>query len=283
MKTVKMIVLSLAAMAALVAFAHQSDPAARVKELNELRAQRLADARASGTVLDLNALNREIADKARSYVSEVDPARIEGKLGFHWATLFAMATMHREAVTAAERFIATANPSDAEKRQAQMLILESSNALGDGPALARLLPEVMKDAGALVVVSRFAPTYVATIARTAGPDEALRVLDEIEALVDFGALQQASRDSLRGSLALTRLAALEQAGRGPEGLQMLERTIEALGPDSAMTGRLRSTLTQRSMIGKPAPEIVFGEKHGEFTSLADLRGKVVILSFFAHW
>ena len=50
------------------------------------------------------------------------------------------------------------------------------------------------------------------------------------------------------------------------------------------TDKALKDLTDRiDLIGAPASDLSFTEKYGDYTGLAGLKGKVVILDFFAHW
>lgn len=53
---------------------------------------------------------------------------------------------------------------------------------------------------------------------------------------------------------------------------------------SRSASMLQGTLTQLTMVGTPETELAWlPQKYGDFSSLADLKGKVVVLDFFAHW
>jgi thiol-disulfide isomerase/thioredoxin len=77
--------------------------------------------------------------------------------------------------------------------------------------------------------------------------------------------------------------ALGQQGQRSEGLRLLERSLEEFGHTSIKT-RLQKNVNLLSLEGTPAPEYATAEFIGERPpALADLRGKTVLLFFWAHW
>jgi hypothetical protein len=224
MKTFLKIGFLVAVLAPLAALAQAVDPADAVKELNELRQKRIADARASGSSIDLNALNREIEEKALAYVFGVVAATVDPNKGYAWGQLFALAGKHAESRTAARRYLEQGSPSQDEVWPAQVLILDASNALKDGATLAKLLKEIVpaNSAVALTLGSRYVSLCVPTIAATLGVDEALATIDAVEKNINFAAFAEseaAQRDGLKVTLALTRANTLEQAGVEPHHAQ----------------------------------------------------------------
>jgi thiol-disulfide isomerase/thioredoxin len=80
------------------------------------------------------------------------------------------------------------------------------------------------------------------------------------------------------------LAALaKKKGELNRGIQILEDAITRMHTDDAKK-MVESSLTQLKMINSPAPEIM-AEKwlNGKFLSLASLKGKAIIIDFWAPW
>ncbi len=64
-------------------------------------------------------------------------------------------------------------------------------------------------------------------------------------------------------------------------LVLLDEQIETADP--RMATRLKSKKNQMTLLGAAAPAIVANEQIGEYASLEDYAGKIVIVDFFAHW
>lgn len=89
------------------------------------------------------------------------------------------------------------------------------------------------------------------------------------------------------------LAYLDQAiaqaysdmGHSDSALSFLDKASAAIpATDKSSHSMLDAAKTQIGLIGKPAPELTLLAPHyGDFTNLAALKGKPVILDFFAHW
>ncbi|MCG9896047.1 MAG: TlpA family protein disulfide reductase [Fimbriimonadaceae bacterium] len=72
------------------------------------------------------------------------------------------------------------------------------------------------------------------------------------------------------------------AGDAAASLKALKDGMAAVALPAAKRG-LEASYTQANVVGKPAPGLEVTHTFGNFTSLEALRGKVVILDFFAHW
>jgi thiol-disulfide isomerase/thioredoxin len=83
-----------------------------------------------------------------------------------------------------------------------------------------------------------------------------------------------------------RMSLAEEAAFTDRIYQMLRRTGTPHQVRAASAGRLqvRDRLTQVALLGQPAPEIEIAEwVQGQPTTLAEQRGRVVLLEFWAHW
>ncbi|MEQ1823054.1 MAG: TlpA disulfide reductase family protein [Fimbriimonadaceae bacterium] len=81
-----------------------------------------------------------------------------------------------------------------------------------------------------------------------------------------------------------RAEMLNDAGRKKEAVEILGSAIAKLSPKNPALRGAKSTLTQLTLVGSMAPALTverFLTK--EFASLEALKGKVVIVDFFAHW
>ncbi len=118
--------------------------------------------------------------------------------------------------------------------------------------------------------------------------DALRVAFETERLVR-AALPQVPIDSephlpiALGAAFEVQAQALGRQGERTEGLGVLRRSLNEFGTSSIRT-RLQKNINLLSLEGTPAPEYATAEFVGERPpTLAELRGKIVLLFFWAHW
>jgi thiol-disulfide isomerase/thioredoxin len=80
-----------------------------------------------------------------------------------------------------------------------------------------------------------------------------------------------------------RVELLEKQGKKDEAIALLTATAEDETLDASARRSLNAKVAQAKIIGTQAPEIPVEHVLGEFTSLQDLKGKVVLVDFFAHW
>jgi peroxiredoxin len=73
------------------------------------------------------------------------------------------------------------------------------------------------------------------------------------------------------------------AGAYPVARQVYETLLARYGQSPALRQKIRDDLARLDLIGKPAPSIVARDIKGETFRLADLRGKYVLIDFWATW
>jgi thiol-disulfide isomerase/thioredoxin len=283
----KLAVLALAA--AVVGFIQQgTDPNEVLKQINAERAKAVADARAAGGAVNAVELQKNAVEKAKAAVKDVDPAKIDPKQGYAWAQLFAMAEMHQQACDSARRFLDT-NPSPPEKFTAQSLMLRSCNALGEAHMLVMMIGEMAPPTNPMTyqLASMTANVYAETINKKMGADEALKALDKVESLLpaaDKLEQQEArQRNAVFAMIAETRSEILTGAGKKDEARAAIEKAIASLGANAPEARSLKAGVLRTDMMNKTAPAITAERSYGTFAGLDSLKGKVVLLDFFAHW
>jgi hypothetical protein len=90
-------------------------------------------------------------------------------------------------------------------------------------------------------------------------------------------------DSLPYMAADKKSSLLTAAGKKDEALKVLKDFVAGRDPSSAYVRRANSAIKQTEIVGQPAVPLTFGRKYGDFTSLDQWKGKVVIIDFTAHW
>lgn len=288
MKIVRKIAILAIAVVAVGAWFQGSDPAALLKEITAFRTQKLTEARAAGGTINAAQLQRDIVEKAKAAVKDVDPAKIDAKQGYEWAQLFQMAEMHKEACDSAMRFIES-GPTPEKKFEAQYLMIRSCNSLQEGHMLAMTIGEMVPPTAlqGASLAQMTAGMYADTIQKTMGLDAALKALDKVEGHLGgadkLPEAQQPLYYSAVAQVAEARSELLTAAGRKTDALAALDKGIGALPEGHAAARSLKAGKTRMTMMGQPAPALNIERGYGEFTGLESLKGKVVILDFFAHW
>ncbi|MBX3119444.1 MAG: TlpA family protein disulfide reductase [Fimbriimonadaceae bacterium] len=282
-----LIVMSLAAASFLV-FAQSQDPAQILKQIQEEYAAKVKEARDAGKAINTAELFADRKAKAQAAVKDVDPMHVEPAQGYAWAQLFQMAGEDHNACMAAERFL-TSGPTSAAKYAAQQLMLSSCNNLGEAENVLNLLlamkPESypQKQSLALGAINLYSDTVNGKL----GLEKALRVFDRADELLDNMEpetdQQKQSLESYKAASATGRAELLYSADKKKEANAVLDRAIAKATPKSAGERNLKSAKTRMNLIGATAPTLDFERGYGTFSSLANLKGKVVIIDFFAHW
>ncbi|MFI5387033.1 MAG: peroxiredoxin family protein, partial [Fimbriimonadales bacterium] len=98
------------------------------------------------------------------------------------------------------------------------------------------------------------------------------------------ALNEAQRQhfaTVRYNATLNRIDILREAGQTQKAIAAIDEALPT-APERLKV-QLTTTRNQLTLVGLPAPAIKFEKTHGAFTGLAALKGKVVVLDFFAHW
>jgi thiol-disulfide isomerase/thioredoxin len=309
------------------AFAQTSDPVAANKELNELRTKLLSDARAAGTRIDLQSITEKVKARAIELTNGVDLDKVDAKDGYAWAQLFYSAGKYADTCELARKFLTT-SPDSAARYQAQSLMMQSCNSLGEADQLQSTLKEVRVPSPtmSMSLASMTVNQYVDTIVGKLGVDAGLSTLEEVEknlvyeAPADYAKRMleaQKARTANGGAVAITnpnskaktdeeRLKELEtqgaqtqvatkfmfvekkaelldHAGQKDKAVAMLKEFIAGIPADSPSMRSANSALKHMTLVGAPAPGIAAERSYGTYAGLESLKGKVVLVDFFAHW
>jgi hypothetical protein len=306
----------LALIACLAAGAFAQTPAKdALKAIADYQQKAMADARAAGKQLDFNTLNAGVTALAEEKIKDIDPATVDAKDAYDWALVFSRAQRHKDVCTLAGRFLGTQPDAD-QKFAAQILMLNSCSELGEGDMVLMTLASVTPTSAATArqLASLTTGRYADAIAKAKGADEAIKAINRVEGgmvyedvnviatrlmesaksrdrsnppkefkVEDYVAAAKSQNDNLRFMFANKRAELLADAGRKDEAVKDLDTFIRSLDEKSPVVRRAKGMRTQMTIIGSPAPELKVERGYGEFKSLADLKGKVVLLDYFAHW
>jgi len=317
----RLLLSSLLCIALSVSFASQSqDPKALLQQANEYRTKMLSDARTAGTQVNFDEVTAKYKAKVAELVKDVDISKIEASKAYDWAALYQAGGMDKEACDLAKKYLDT-KPSDRDRYLAMSLMARSCNTLGEADMLAMTLNDMpIPDAMASTsVVSMTTNLYVDTIFEKKGLDAALATLDAIEKKViledpkEYAKRMLPARQRAQANATNKRtdeeiLAADEKlaaqnneiatltidqkraelyldAGKKKEAIETLGNAIKEIRADHPGLRTPKMKLRQMSMVGSGAPELKFvkGINGATWPGIEGLKGKVVILDFFAHW
>lgn len=291
-----------------------------LRSINQFRSKSIADARAAGQQININVLNEQVAAKANEAITGVDPTKVEAEQAYKWAQIFSLAGKHKETCDLATRYLRT-YPAVQQRYAAHMLMLNSCNTLGGGKKLAETLPKVVAPnlASSQAFLRSVLNSYAGTIAEDMGVEAALGAIDDAMAQVktetpekyaermfdsyksrgmknpdgseltdeQITARLLATGKSLNDRMAYTvvnkKVTLLGDAGRKAESLVLLKDFVRSADPANAYVPRANSAIMQMELIGSPATMLNFGRRYGDFESLGDWKGKVVLINFTAHW
>ncbi|MEP6755810.1 MAG: TlpA disulfide reductase family protein, partial [Chthonomonadales bacterium] len=85
------------------------------------------------------------------------------------------------------------------------------------------------------------------------------------------------------SIAMGRSALLEKDGKKSEAEAVKLDAIKKLGEGNTYARSMVSQMKLAKLPGSVAPELTVDHHYGEYSSLASMRGKVVVLDFTADW
>ena len=263
------------------------DPEATLKAMSAHFDAGVQEAKDKNKDPDIEALRKQVADKAKESVKGVDPQKIEPTKGLAWALLFNIADEPRKMIVAAERFL-TSNPAPQLKFNAQMTLLDGYLLTEDADAFVKTMQDIKPASpGMAVQIAITAANDIGLVADKKGAKAGLALLKHVEDQVPFDqfltprGVQTADRTAFE--IANARADLLENDGRHAEAIASLEEGAKHLSPHSAYAPDFASKTALMKMTGAPAPAHKHDRRYGEFPGLEAYKGKVVILDFMAHW
>jgi thiol-disulfide isomerase/thioredoxin len=302
------------------AFAGAQTPAKDVlKAINQYRSQEIAVARKARKPADMPAIQAEMKARAEAAIKGIELGKVEAKDALDWAQLFQLAGRHKEVCDLTRKYLAT-QPTADDKFAAQMLIVMSCNELGEGSTLAETLMSIRPTRFSVELADGTVREYIDTVKKVKGTAEAIKVLDAVqksmptedpkvvaqrmlqsvkkrEAASPTGASPMSDEERLREfeasvvmqyefatfSFLEKKAQLLAHDGQKQEAYKVLSDFISGLDPKSDMKRSAEGTLQQLKLEDAPAPALAIDRGYGTFKGLDSLKGKVVILDFFAHW
>ena len=269
-----------------------------------------------------DAIFAEVKAKAFAATKNVDITKVADKDAYDWAQIFATAERHKDVCMLAQKFL-NSNPTPEQRYAAQMLMMESCNELGEADMLASTLADVKATNGMESSrLAQYATMYAETISTKKGVDAALKTLDQVEkgmvyedpqVIADRNFTLQKQRlaanpnakpmtpedeaklketllanaktqnDMTRSTFATAKAELLVTAKRKDEAVKVLDAFLATLDAKNPARRGVAMSKTRLTLPGSPAPALDIQKGYGGVKSLADLKGKVVIVDMFAHW
>ncbi len=265
-----------------------TDPEAAMKEINTWYTTKAKEARDNKTPFDSAKMMAERKAKIEAALKDFDIDKTDPAKCLGLAQLYQAVQKNKEALVAVKKFM-TSNPEGASKYSAQSMMLSGYQSAGDIDGLATTLGQMTPPTPQMAasLASSTARVYAPAVAAKLGPQAGLDLISKMEALVPFGEMKsdalKTSADSAVANIATGRSAILENAGKKAEAEAVLVEAVKKLGETNRAASSIVSKLKLAKLPGSPAPELAIDRHYGEFSSLASLRGKVVVLDFTADW
>lgn len=281
-----------AALLASFAFA-AGDPDEVLSAITRYRQNAAAEAQKSGKPANAADINAKVKQMAIDAIKDVDPATVEPGKAYSWARLFAQADKYEDIHALCERF-QTTNPTEQLSYSAHYLCLQAFDRLkayDDAVETMAAMP-LPDDTSAYSVAMMAANTFAPAISKSQGPAAANRMLDGIEKRLPEKAESEKTQqyiDTARAYIIIARAKIVSEEKGADAALAYLtdkSNATENAGVKGVLASNIRSMkadVTMKALLHNPVPAFETGRVVGAFKGLPALRGKVVILDFFAHW
>lgn len=265
------------------AFGQATDPAKTLKDINDYQAMAM---KSSKTMADRLAVDATVKAKAQDAIKGVDITKVDPKTAFDWAKLFSIAKDNHDTCLLAQRYL-TSHPDASKRYEAQMLMMDSCNSMGEGKMIDMTMGTTKPTNGDQNEEYTEDAVYELsdTIAAAEGPMAAYKSLktaeDNLVAQTDPKADE--TRAAQHFEFKAKEAEFLARAGDKDQGLKLLDNFGKTLKPWPGIAKGLPYARNAVSVYGSAAPELISTKTFGQYSSLGSLKGKVVILDFFAHW
>lgn len=274
----RLLLAALAVLAVGSAWAQATDPDAVLTQINTaLRST-------EGTPQERAAKARTLAEDA---MKGFDVSKVEAAKAMSWAQIAMRVQKYQEVSSLVDKFLTT-NPGEPLLSQAYSNGIVAAAYL-DNPAKALELAgkwTPADDAGKLsrasMVFGWIGAEGVSKVKGAAEAEPYLRSLvSSLPAKFEDANLQQRLNSALaQGFEAIAEIH--ETAGSKDKALAALDEGLAKVTDDRFKRG-LSAKKSQLSLIGSAAPGVTATHTIGSFTSLEALKGKIIVLDFFAHW
>ncbi len=270
------------------AWVGSTDPAKEYQAIIQARAAALAKLREEKKPLTQDLLTEITGGSqkaAKAALGGVDLKAVDAAQALDWARLADLAQVRGPVIGLLTKFIDT-KPAPNLEYQAGSLGLSYARQAKDTTKLfyfADHLPattDAEKVRRASLLVSSVGPAKIEHEGFDKGAKWIDGIVESVLALKSDAKLGAQVTSLMLG--AVTQKADwLEHNGRAQDAVKLIDASVVGLDPKLART--LLGKKTQLSIVGTQAPTFKPTEVIGDFAGLESLKGKIVVLDFFAHW
>ncbi len=300
-----------------------ADPEATLKRLKDVRtkgfasASKVSNSEAANKIF--TSVEANVKAMAIKELEGFDAKKVDGKNAFVWAQIAGMAQKHRTVCDLVTTYIST-SPKAADAFAARLLAMNSLYTLEDAYGLAQQISEARPTNADQYSELHMNTVYGFTeiLDKKLGPEVALKALDDVAAnpilwepeefvkhkFAEWRGYYPAGKPGyktdaeLRKSMIemcrkqnegikptiLTRRSELLVAhGMRSEAIEMLDRELKSGALSATARKEFARARAQASLPGAKAPDFLVSAWGGSKVSLGALKGKVVVLDFWATW
>ena len=305
------------------AFGQGKSPTQILTDIQKVQGDLVKASRDSGKQLDFASYKKAGQDAAMKAIEGVDPAKVEAADALAWAQVFTMAGKYKETCDLCHKYLTTdPTPDQRFQAHILMMDACAEQGEGEMVAATLQDVRPINSGNASLLARNTVDSYADVIEKTKGLAEALTALESVERNLPKVDVKEeakkrlsAYKDSLRngGKEAMTpdqeaaRLSSFEATVKNGDlstRFTLTEKMAELLaksgqkekasitidkfirGIDDTKSPIIRTANMARARITLPGsmpPALPFDKNIGDFPGLASLKGKVVVMDFFAHW
>ncbi len=263
-------------------FAFDADPQAVLAEISKLRSEASTKARESGAPIDISALNAQVKAKAEAALADANLAEAEAADCYAWAQLSVHAGKPEQVPGLVDRYLTSSAP-DAQKFSAAGYAVVYAEGVENKLSYVNQLKPTT-DSQKLTKLNYVLNYIGQDLAQVYSSDEAIGFIDGLIADLPESPPENlaATTASMRSRAGEMKVDILLAAGEKTKAMALLDDLIAKA--DGNAVRSLNAKKTRSTLVGQTAPDFTASHTiNGEFKGLEALKGKVVIVDFFAHW
>lgn len=266
------------------AFGQLPDAKQLIEPINKLRSEAWRNER-SGKPVNWQEVNVQVAQLASKAIEKVQFSEIPAATAEDWVSLFDFAGKTQEAEQLRAKAIELHSIS---AWQMQLSQLDLCVRRGDKGAILSLLDKMIgTDVRMIGQAGESVRMSITSKYSSTDPQFVVRCYDILLRRVDLS-IPRSANDVDWARFAYAMLSAgrdgvLFGMGRQKEAIADLEKVREQVQGSAKALQTIDENSRQLLLVGKPATDIAVDKLIGHFSGLPKLKGKVVLLDFFAHW
>jgi len=263
------------------------DPEVILQEITAHRAKAIKEAQDAKKPIDAVALIAETKAMAVKAIEGVEPSKVEPAKAYAWAQVFQQAGKFENIEELCDQYMKS-NPTKEQSFRAHMLCLTAYHQLKQYDKAAMLVDHLEPtDATSQLALANQVLGYIAVpVSKAQGVEAGLKLVDQVAGSLPKtmpDERQNLSLNTTRARVYSTKALIYSEAGDKAKAKEMIEAGAKDETIPENVRRTMRMELTRMTIVSSVAPEIPVEKTYGEFKSFESLRGKVVLIDFFAHW